>query len=82
MEIKNIESSIGKVVCEAIIPDVPLKPIEEIEKSIQRKFRSELWTPFIHALKEFSMINDGDKIAVAISGGKDSLLLAKLFQEL
>lgn len=82
MEIKNIESSIGKVVCEAIIPDVPLKPIEEIEKSIQRKFRSELWSPFIHALKEFSMINDGDKIAVAISGGKDSLLLAKLFQEL
>nr|WP_241634035.1 ATP-binding protein [Fusobacterium gastrosuis] len=82
MEIKNIESSIGKVVCEAIIPDVPLKPIEEIEKSIQKKFRSELWTPFIHALKEFSMINDGDKIAVAISGGKDSLLLAKLFQEL
>lgn len=82
MEIKNIESSIGKVVCEAIIPDVPLKPIEEIERSIQRKFRSELWSPFIHALKEFSMINDGDKIAVAISGGKDSLLLAKLFQEL
>ncbi|MCI5724952.1 ATP-binding protein, partial [Fusobacterium sp.] len=60
----------------------PLKPIEEIERSIQRKFRSELWSPFIHALKEFSMINDGDKIAVAISGGKDSLLLAKLFQEL
>ncbi|MDY5306616.1 tRNA 2-thiocytidine biosynthesis TtcA family protein [Fusobacterium gastrosuis] len=82
MEIKNIESSIGKVVCEAIISDVPLKPIEEIERSIQRKFRSELWSPFIHALKEFSMINDGDKIAVAISGGKDSLLLAKLFQEL
>lgn len=82
MEIKNIESSIGKVVCEAIISDVPLKPIEEIERSIQKKFRSELWTPFIHALKEFSMINDGDKIAVAISGGKDSLLLAKLFQEL
>lgn len=82
MEIKNIESSIGKVVCEAIISDVPLKPIEEIERSIQKKFRSELWSPFIHALKEFSMINDGDKIAVAISGGKDSLLLAKLFQEL
>lgn len=82
METKNIESSIGKVVCEAIISDVPLKPIEEIERSIQKKFRSELWSPFIHALKEFSMINDGDKIAVAISGGKDSLLLAKLFQEL
>lgn len=87
MEQKNIEknfqnNNIGKVVCEAIIPDTPLKSLEEIEKSIQKKFRSELWTPFIQALKEFSMINDGDKIAVAISGGKDSLLLAKLFQEL
>lgn len=86
MEIKNIDenliNSIGKVVCEPIIPDVPLKSLIEIEKSIQKKFRSELWSPFIQALKEFSMINDGDKIAVAISGGKDSLLLAKLFQEL
>ena len=78
----DISNSIGKIVCEAIIPEVPLKPIVEIEKSIQKKFRSELWSPFIHALKEFSMINDGDKVAVAISGGKDSLLLAKLFQEL
>ena len=78
----DMSNSIGKIVCEAIIPEVPLKPIVEIEKSIQKKFRSELWSPFIHALKEFSMINDGDKVAVAISGGKDSLLLAKLFQEL
>ena len=86
MEIEKIENefsnNIGRVVCEAIIPEVPLKELPEIEKSIQKKFRSQLWTPFIQALKEFKMINDGDKIAVAISGGKDSLLLAKLFQEL
>lgn len=80
--VENKISSIGKVVCEAIIPDVPLKSVGEIEKSIQKKFRSDLWTPFIQALKEFSMIKDGDRVAVAISGGKDSLLLAKLFQEL
>lgn len=86
MEVGKIEdkfsNNIGKVVCEAIIPEVPLKELSEIEKSIQKKFRSQLWTPFIKALKEFKMINDGDRIAVAISGGKDSLLLAKLFQEL
>ena len=61
---------------------VSLKDLKDIERSIQTKYRSRLWSPFIHALKEFEMVNEGDKIAVAISGGKDSLLLAKLFQEL
>ncbi|MDO4690595.1 MAG: ATP-binding protein [Fusobacterium sp.] len=75
-------NNIGKVLCETVIPEIPLKELAEIERSIQKKFRSELWAPFIQALKEFKMINNGDKIAVAISGGKDSLLLAKLFQEL
>lgn len=86
MEVKEnqekIIPSIARVVCEAVIPDVPLKSLEDIEKSIQKKFRKDLWSPFIQALKEFSMINDGDRVAIAISGGKDSLLLAKLFQEL
>ena len=75
-------SSIGNTSCEAILPTVPLKSLSEIEKSIQKKYRSELWSPFIRGLKEFEMVKDGDKIAVAISGGKDSLLLSKLFQEL
>ena len=74
--------SIGNTSCEAILPSVPLRPLNEIEKSIQKRYRSELWSPFIKGLKEFEMVKDGDKIAVAISGGKDSLLLAKLFQEL
>lgn len=68
--------------CELIINENELKPIEEIERSIQKKFRGKLWSPFIKALKEFKMVEEGDKVAVAISGGKDSLLLAKLFQEL
>ena len=81
--IDNIKvSSIGNTSCEAILPSVPLRPLNEIEKSIQKRYRSELWSPFIKGLKEFEMVKDGDRIAVAISGGKDSLLLAKLFQEL
>ena len=75
-------SSIGNTSCEAILPAVPLKSVSEIEKSIQKKYRSELWSPFIRGLKEFEMVKNGDRIAVAISGGKDSLLLSKLFQEL
>jgi len=64
------------------LPLVPLQPLKDIERSIQKKYRSELWSPFVRALKEFEMVKDGDRIAVAISGGKDSLVLSKLFQEL
>lgn len=54
----------------------------EIEKSLIKKYRKEIWSPFIKAIKEFSLINEGDKVAVAISGGKDSLILSKLIEEL
>ena len=56
--------------------------LEEIEKSIIKTYRKHIWRKFIKAVKEYELIEDGDKIAVAISGGKDSLLMAKLFQEL
>ena len=56
--------------------------IREIEKSLIKKYRKEIWSPFIKAIKEFELINEGDKVGVAISGGKDSLLLAKLIEEL
>lgn len=68
--------------CELIINTNELKSLEDIERSIQKKFRGKLWSPFIKGLKEYKMVEEGDKIAVAISGGKDSLLMAKLFQEL
>jgi tRNA 2-thiocytidine biosynthesis protein TtcA len=56
--------------------------IQEIERSIIKTYRKELWSPFIKAIKEYELVNEGDHVAVCISGGKDSLLLAKLFQEL
>jgi len=55
---------------------------EQITYSINKKFRKTIWNPFIESIKTYNLICDGDKIAVCISGGKDSLLMAKLMQML
>lgn len=68
--------------CEVLVPFNERKPLEDIERSIIKTYRKHIWTKFIKAIKEYELIEDGDRIAVAISGGKDSLLMAKLFQEL
>ncbi len=54
----------------------------EIEKSIQKKFHKVLFSRFAKAINQYEMIQENDKIAVCISGGKDSMIMAKLFQEL
>ena len=57
-----------------------LENYELIERSIIKKYRGELWNPFVAAVKRYELIQSGDKIAVCISGGKDSMLMAKLMQ--
>ncbi len=59
-----------------------LEEYQEIERSIITTYRKELWSPFVLAVKKYKLIQAGDKIAVCISGGKDSMLLAKLMQQL
>lgn len=58
------------------------RSVREIERSIIKTYRQDLWVKFIRAVKDFHLVDEGDRIAVAISGGKDSLTMAKLFQEL
>ena len=75
-------SSIAGHGCERIVPEEAKKTLEEIERSIVKRYRKPIWSKFIKAVKDYQLIEEGDRIAVAISGGKDSLLMAKLFQEL
>lgn len=55
---------------------------KEIERSIIKKYRKEIWAKFVKAVKDYKLINENDKVMVCISGGKDSFLLAKCVQEL
>lgn len=59
-----------------------LEYLKEVEKSIQKKYKKKLWRSFCKAINQYELVKPGDKIAVCISGGKDSMLMAKLFQEL
>lgn len=68
--------------CEIIVPLEERLSLEEIERNLIKKNRKNLWSKFIKAIKDFKLVEEGDKIAVAVSGGKDSLLMSKMFQEL
>lgn len=59
-----------------------LEKYQLVERSITKKYRKEIWNRFIEGVKNYELVNEGDKIAVCISGGKDSMLLAKLMQQL
>jgi tRNA(Ile)-lysidine synthase TilS/MesJ len=68
--------------CEAIIVETPKLPLDEIERSLTKTYRKDIFRPFVQAINDYELVEPGDKIAIGISGGKDSLLMAKLFQEL
>lgn len=72
---RQLEATVAKA-------DALEEKTKEIEKSIIKKFRKPIWRQFTRAIKEYRLIQEGDKIAVCISGGKDSMLMAKLLQEL
>ncbi len=59
-----------------------MEEYKEIERSIIKKYRKEIWSKFVSAVKDYKLINENDNIMVCISGGKDSFLLAKCIQEL
>lgn len=59
-----------------------MEKYKEVEKSIIKKYRKEIWKRFVKSVNDYDLIKEGDKIAVCISGGKDSMLLAKCMQEL
>ena len=64
------------------IKGVIMEKYQEIERSIIKKFRKEIWRQFVKAVKDYELIKENDKIMVCISGGKDSFLLAKCIEEL
>ena len=59
-----------------------MEEYQEIERSIIKTYRKTIWSKFVKAIKDYKLINAGDKVMVCISGGKDSFLLAKCIQEL
>lgn len=56
--------------------------IQQVEKSLRKKFHRSIFSKFAKAINEYQLLQEGDKVAVCISGGKDSMIMAKLFQEL
>ncbi|MDR1463992.1 MAG: tRNA 2-thiocytidine biosynthesis TtcA family protein [Oscillospiraceae bacterium] len=59
-----------------------MTPVQRIERSIQKKYLKTIWNPFVGAIQQYQLIQSGDRIAACVSGGKDSMLLAKLLQML
>ena len=62
--------------------NLQVRTLEEIERCIVKRYKKYIWSKFLKAINDYKLISDGDRIAVAISGGKDSLIMAKMFQEL
>jgi len=68
--------------CQILNVDSKMIPLVDIEKSLTKTYRKDIFNRFIHAIEKYDLLKPNDRVAVAVSGGKDSLLLAKLFQEI
>ena len=77
---RNVQAYLQK--SEEVVTENNEQYIKDVERSLVKKFRKDIWCKFTKAINEYELIQDGDRIAVCISGGKDSMLMAKLFQEL
>ena len=80
--IANLSGGYGQYILMKIKSASENERREEIEKSLRKKFKKSVFTPFAKAINDFALIQEGDNICVCISGGKDSMIMAKLFQEL
>ncbi len=77
-----MEEQLIASLCEAVLVDTPMQPLKDIERSLTKTYKKDIFVPFVKTINQYNLVEPGDKIAVGVSGGKDSLLLAKLFQEL
>ncbi len=77
-----METNILMDQCEAVLVEKPMMPLKDIERSLIKTYKKDIFVPFVKAINLYNLVEPGDKIAIGVSGGKDSLLLAKLFQEL
>ena len=82
MDAVSLEGGYIAWLLDAMKQEEELDISKEVELSIRKKFRKSIWCKFTKAINEYELVKPGDKIAVCISGGKDSMLMAKLFQEL
>ena len=67
---------------EWVLWDIKHRRLEDVERGLRKEFHKKLFTPFAKAINQYELLQPNDKVAVCISGGKDSMLMAKLFQEL
>ena len=81
-QVANLDGGYGKYILMKIKSASEDERREEIEKSLRKKFKKSIFTPFAKAINDFELIKEGDSICLCISGGKDSMIMAKLFQEL
>lgn len=81
-QVANLDGGYGKYILMKIKTASEDERRAEIEKSLRKKFKKSIFTPFAKAINDFELIKEGDNICLCISGGKDSMIMAKLFQEL